>query len=260
MSAAAAPAPAALLDGVLLAGRHLRLLARRPGAIIGPVLTPLLFAALFFGVFQNVMARAGVDYAQYLLPAVIVQAMFFNAMAAGLGGHEDAASGMLRRLRGAPVARSAPLTGWLLGRTAVSAVALVLLVAVGHLLGFRFHGGAAGAAGFAAVALLLVVTLTAGYLTLALRVRSVQAFQVLANLFFFPFLLLSSAFSPARAFPEWLRPVVEQQPVSRVADLLRALASAEGPSAGPALIALGWLTGLLVLFLVLGARAFGRTA
>ncbi|MCA1672144.1 MAG: ABC transporter, partial [Actinobacteria bacterium] len=59
-------------DSALLAARYLRLMRRRPASLVGALVLPLMFTLLFFAVFQRPMIRAGIDYAQYLLPAVII--------------------------------------------------------------------------------------------------------------------------------------------------------------------------------------------
>lgn len=255
----ALPSPSLLADSRVLAGRHLVLIARRPASIIAVVGTPMLFAVLFFTVFDDVMERYGVDYAQHLLPGVLVQAMFFNGMSSAVAAAEDSGTGMLRRLRTAPVARLSPLFGWLGARVILALASAVALVAVGYLLGFRLDGGPARTVGFAGVVGLLAATMCAGFVVLGMSVPNLPLLEALTNLIFFPLVLVSTVFTPLEAFPDWLRPVVEHQPVSRVADGLRAFSLADSTGAGTVLAAGAWLVGLLVLFIYLGDRHLGRT-
>ena len=79
------PYPSIVADTAILAGRHLRLMSRRPASIMGAVVLPLVFATMFYVVFGTVVERRiGSDYGQYLLPAVILQAMLFTAMSAAI--------------------------------------------------------------------------------------------------------------------------------------------------------------------------------
>jgi ABC transporter DrrB family efflux protein len=236
----------------------LRLISRRPGSIATVIVLPLVFTLLFFTVFQRTMARAGIDYAQYLIPAVIVQAVFFTALSTAVYAAEDAQGGLLRRLRGLPIARAAPATGLLLAKFVSIIMSMAVLIPIGVVLGFRFEAGFLAAVCFVGVACLFAVTLCAGYLALGLAAGQPESANAIAALIYFPVLLLSNAFTTTEAFPDWLEPVVQNQPVTRVIDALRALSIAGTDLARPALGAVVWLVPLLVLFVLLATRSFRR--
>lgn len=255
----AGPHRTSLVPGsALLAARHLRLMSRRPSSLVGALVLPLVFALLFFAVFQRPMSRAGIDYAQYLLPAVIIQAVFFAGISAAVLAAEDASGGVLQRLRAMPLARAAPAGGLLIAEVTRALVATAVLIPAGLVLGFRFEAGALAAAGFVALVGLFAVTVCAGYLTLGLWTGRPDTAAAAGNLVFLPPLLASDAFTTTEAFPDWLEPVVGNQPISRVADALRALSTEGAAAARPVLVAVSWLVPLLVLFGVLAAHAFGR--
>lgn len=256
--AVVAARPSAWRDGLLLGGRHALMLRRRPASIAGAVILPVVFTLLFFTVFRQVMERIGIDYAQYLVPAVVIQAMFFTGMSAAILAAEDSAGGMLTRLKSLPVSRSAPLVGLLSAELLRALISMLVLIPLGYALGFRFERGVGGAAGFVVVALAFAATACAGYITLGLAVGRPEAAQALTMLPYFPLLLLSSALAPTDRFPGWLQPVVRHQPVSRVCDALRAL-STDGVAVGrPVLMAFAWMIPLLVVFTLLAARNFAR--
>lgn len=257
---ARAPAPSLATDTGWLAARHLRLMQRRPASIFGAIVLPLLFTALFFTVFRGVMERAGIDYAQYLLPAVIIQAMFFTAMSGSIWAAEDASSGMIDRLRSLPIARSAPVLSLLGGQIARAVVSLAVLIAAGHVLGFRFSVGWWQTAAFVAVALGFAAAICLAYLTLGFAIARPEPVQAIGGLVFYPLLLLSNAFAPTEAFPDRLQPIVAGQPVSRVAEALRALSSGSTATVATVAIAVVWIGAILVVFAPLGARAFGRSS
>ncbi|MET7398193.1 ABC transporter permease [Dactylosporangium sp. NPDC005572] len=248
------------LDSTVLAGRHLRLMSRRPASIMGAVILPLLFALLFFTVFGKVMDRAGIDYIFYLLPAIIIQATFFTAMSSAQLAAEDVTGGTLRRLRVMPIRRTAPVFGLLWAEVTRAALSIGALVPASVALGFRFRGGLLASAGFILASLAFAAVLCTCFIAMGLTLRRVEAVQGASNLIYFPALLLSNAFAPAWAFPSWLRPVVEHQPVSRVADAIRALADTDVGLTRPLLIATTWLAGLLVVGLGFATRAIGRAA
>ncbi|MGH4022101.1 MAG: ABC transporter permease [Pseudonocardiaceae bacterium] len=243
---------------MLLGGRHLRLMSRNPASIVGTIVLPLAFTLLFFAVFQRPMARIGIDYAQYLIPAAVIQAVFFTGMSAAVVAAEDTAGGLLQRLRCLPIARAAPASGLLIADFVRIVISMAVLIPVGLALGFRFEAGFLAATGFIAVACLFAITLCAGYLALGLWTGRPEGAEAFANLVYFPLLLLSNAFTTTEAFPGWLEPVVRNQPITRVADALRALSTEGAAAARPVLIAIVWLVPLLVLFGMLAARTFGR--
>lgn len=253
------PRPSLPLDSLLLCGRRLRLMGRRPASLAEVIMLPLAFTLLFFTVFQRTMARVGIDYAQYLIPAVIVQAVFFIALSTAVHAAEDAQRGLLQRLRCLPVARTAPFAGLLIADFVSVVVSMAVLILVGMVLGFRFEAGFLAATGFVGVACLFALTLCAGYLALGMAVSRPEGANAFAVLIYFPLLLLSNAFTTTEAFPDWLEPVVQNQPVTRVIDALRALSTEGAALARPVLVASVWLVPLLVLFGLLATRSFGRT-
>ncbi|MET7637486.1 ABC transporter permease [Streptomyces sp. NPDC005438] len=250
--------PSLLVDSALLARRHLLLMSRRPASLMGALVLPLVFAFLFFVVFGKVVERrTGLGYEQYLLPAVVIQAILFAAMSAAILAVEDVTGGMVRRLRGMSVARSSPVLGLVGAELCRVLAATVALTLFGLLVGFRFHG-AWGALGFLLFALAFALVVCVGFATMGLAIARAESVSVLANLIFFPLLLLSNAFVPSEAFPDWLEPVVTQQPISRVADALRALTDEGAAPADTLLIALAWLAGGLLVCVPLAGRALGR--
>ena len=67
----ATPRPSLVIDSLALGGQHLRMMSRRPASIIGALVLPVIFAVLFLTVFGRVMDRAGIDYAQFMVPAIV---------------------------------------------------------------------------------------------------------------------------------------------------------------------------------------------
>jgi len=259
-AALAPPRPSLATHVAVLAGRHLRLMSRRPASVISAIVLPLVFALLFFTVFSRVMRRGGIDYIDYLLPAIVIQTAFFTAMSSAILAAEDALGGTLRRLRTMSVSRPAPALGLLTAELTRALLSLGVLLAIGAALGFRFHGGPLKALGFPVAMLVFAAVLVTCFIALGLAIRRIDAVSTTTNLIYFPFMLLSSAFTPAASFPSWLRPVVEQQPVSRVADALRALIAHDAALARPLLIAAAWLLGLGVVGVLAASRALGRAA
>ncbi|MBH0779303.1 ABC transporter permease [Nocardia bovistercoris] len=247
------------VDVAVLAGRHLRLMSRRPASIFGAIVLPLVFAVLFFAVFGKVVERhIDGDYGQYVLPAVLLQAMLFTAMSAAILTVEDITGGLIRRLRSMAVASGAPPLGLVTAELARAVLTTAVLLIAGLALGFALHGGVAASIGFVLLGLGFGAAACTGFVALAFALGKLESVQLVTNLIFFPFLLVSNAFTPTEAFPEWLRPFVANQPLSRTADALRALASADDALAEPVAVAVAWVAALLVVCAIGATVAYRR--
>lgn len=244
---------------VLLGQRAIVRSRRNPATMLGAVVFPVLFLALFRIVFGRVMEAEGFDYGQLLPSTVVVQAVLFAGMSSAYYIADDRLSGLSGRLRSLPVHRAAPILGRAAGDLARAAVSIVVVVAVGVAAGMRFGAGPAGAAGYVGVALLFAVLTSLGMGLVGYLASSPDAAVSIASMPYLPLLMLSSAFVPVDDFPGWLQPFVGNQPVTATIDALRALAG-DGDIASTVARAAGWSVALIALFAVLAARAFGRTS
>lgn len=234
-------------------------LSLRARPIIVMVINPLLFLLGFELLFGRLLGTPGTPYAQYLTPAIAaLSALFVGQDAAGYLG-TDRRVGLLARYRTMPIWSGSVL----LGRLATDAVrtvgSVLVTLAVGALLGFRFTAGVPAALAFLLIAVGFGVALAT--IGAALGTASPRVYA-LRPVIFFPLLLLfqfSTAFVPSSGFPGWLRPIVANSPYSSVISALRALSSG-GPTSGSVLAALAWIVGIAVVFGLIGLRNLRRTA
>ena len=253
------PRPSLITDSLTLAGRHLRMMARRPASVIGALVLPVVFAVLFLTVFGRVMDRAGIDYALFMVPAIVLHSVFFSGMSISIWAAEDAGSGMMDRLRSMPVSRLAPALALLIGEMIRTVVGSLVLIVVGYIAGFRFETGVLGFLGFLGIVVCAAAAICLPYLVLGYGLAKMEPVQAIGNLVYFPLLLVSTLFVPAVAYPGWMRPIVENQPISRLGEALRA-ASTLGMehTTSTVLIALAWCAGLVVVFGAAVPRVIGK--
>jgi ABC-2 type transport system permease protein len=242
---ATVPFPRAVL---VLAGRGIRGGAR-DGDLVFALAAPVLFFLCFYTPLHRsfeaasgyAQSHSGGGYAQYLAPVITLQAGLFTAIVAGQRAGQDVKSAATARLATLPVPRTAPAVGRLLAiavRTAIT-VAAATVIAAGF--GFRLHGVGPAIGYFA---LVLMVTLALSALADALGSISADPARI-GELLMLPQVVLvmaSTGLVPATSFPGWIQPVVRNQPVSVLADALRALA--DGTSFDPT-AALLWTAGLV---------------
>jgi ABC transporter DrrB family efflux protein len=151
------------------------------------------------------------------------------------------------------------LTGRLLADTGRMLVTILIVVAVGYAVGFRFHNGVIPAILMIVLATVfgLSICVIAAFTGLAIGdEESVQAFGLI---WLFPLTFLSSAFVPIQSMPGWLQAFANNQPVTYVINTMRALALG-GPIEANLLKSIAWLAGILIVFIPLAVRAYKRAA
>ncbi len=242
----------AVTDTAVVTGRNLRHFIRQPDLLTFSTIQPVIFVLLFIYVFGGAVSRSlprGVTYVDFLLPGIFVQSVTFRASQTAVGLSEDLQRGVIDRFRSMPVARSAVL----LGRTVADLVRNILItglmIAVGYLVGFRFHGGVAGAAACIAVVAAFGFALSWIFAFVALTVRGAEAAQTAGFVVIFPLVFASSVFVPVSTMPHWLQAFAKISPVTVTADAARSLALFGTPASLGA--AAAWIGGLLAVFIPL---------
>jgi ABC-2 type transport system permease protein/oleandomycin transport system permease protein len=248
----------AVSDALTMTRRNLLVWLRVPAYIAFTVVQPVIFVLLFRYVFGGAIpvSTAG-GYVDYLMPGIIGQTAAFASFATAIALAEGMKQGVIDRLRSIPMARSAVLAGRLIADAIRMLITILIVVAVGYAVGFRFRNGVAGAIGMVllAEAFGVVVCCVSGYIGLAIKDQeSVQAFGLI---WIFPLTFVSSAFVPISTMPGWLQAFALHQPVTLVIDAMRAMALG-GDIWTPLWQSIAWLAGTLAVFGPLGVRAYRR--
>ncbi|MFZ2173554.1 MAG: ABC transporter permease [Rhodococcus sp. (in: high G+C Gram-positive bacteria)] len=187
------------------------------------VLAPLIFTVGFYLPLRLVMKFQGIDYAQFVMPIIVLQAMAFTAISAAHRAATEASNGMNDRFQTMPVGAAIPLLSRMTASLIHSAISLGAAVGYGYLIGFRFVGGFALTAAFCGLAMLIGFTLTTGADALGTLTRSPEITSQALTL---PQLILgmfSSGFVPETQFPDWAQGFVRNQPISQFSNSLRAM-------------------------------------
>ena len=213
-----------LLDVYLVADRNLRKSLRTPQFIVVEILVqPVIFVLLFAYVFGGAIHIPGVSYIDFLLPGILVQTATFAGMNTGLALAEDLRNGLMDRLWSLPMSRFAVITGRIAADTLLSAVAVLVMIGVGSLIGFRFHGAPLEA--FAAIGIAVLAGTAFGWVgaVLAVVFRSPEGVQSVGFSVIFPVVFASSVFVPVSTLPWWLQPISQHTPITATVNAVRAL-------------------------------------
>jgi ABC transporter DrrB family efflux protein len=249
----------AVSDTLVLARRNLLVWARVPAYLVFTVIQPVMFVLMFRYVFGGAINVPNHDYVDFLMPGIIGQTAAFASFATAIALAQELKKGVIDRLRSMPMARSAVLTGRLLADTGRMLVTILIIVAVGYAVGFRFSNGVIPAILMIVLATVfgLAICLIAAFTGLAIGdEESVQAFGLI---WLFPITFLSSAFVPISSMPGWLQAFANNQPVTYVINTMRALALG-GPIEADLWKSIAWLAGILIVFVPLSVRAYKRAS
>ncbi|HEV7804585.1 MAG TPA: ABC transporter permease, partial [Solirubrobacteraceae bacterium] len=197
------------------------------------------------------------SYVDFLIPGIMVQTSLFGGAASAVGVAEDLSKGVTDRFRSMPTNRAAILASRTLADFVRLAYTLALMVALGLLVGFRFHDSAPRIAAGFGILLLFGYACSWLFTLLGLVVRNLETASMAGFLLSFPLVFASSIFTATVTFPGWLRAFADAQPVSQVANALRALT--QGRPAVPATLhALIWSCGILLVASLLATWRFRK--
>ncbi len=247
-----------LRDAGLMTLRNLRHNLRNPQLLVFATVQPVMFVLMFAYVFGGAITVPGVDYIDFLIPGILIQTVVFGAMQTSVGLAEDLSKGIVERFRTLPMARSAVLAGRTVADAGRNLFVVLLMLAVGAAIGFRFHGTLTSALGVVALTVVFGFVMSWVSVNIGLATKDPEAAQSAGFIPIFPLVFASSAFVPVESMPSWLRVFAENQPVTVVVDTLRALVL--GAPAGDLVVqSILWMVGLLAVFAPLAVRQYRRT-
>jgi len=215
----------------LMYARNIRQFPRIPVVLVFGIVMPIIQLLLFGNLFSSISkqpqfqaAYPGVEYESFIVPAVLLFTIFVGMANSSAALIVDLRTGYFDKLRTTPARPWIVLTARMFAEMTRVALqgTLVLLIAIAF--GATVKTGIVGAL----VMILLATVFSAciaglGVMALALKTKSDQATQSAFPLFFV-LMFLSSAFQAKELIDkEWLRNVVNINPVNFLIEALRQL-------------------------------------
>jgi oleandomycin transport system permease protein len=247
-----------LRHSIVLAKRNLIKTMRTPEQLIDVTIQPIIFLLLFVYVFGGAISGGSRDdYLQYLLPGLLGQGIAMGSIALGQNLNADIEKGVFDRFRSLPIGRLVPLLGAVFADFFRYLILCSIFIGFGYIIGFRVTTGPFSA--LAAVALAIAFALCFCWISVwvGMKARTSGAVQGIMFLLIFPLSFGSSTFVPVSSMPGWLQAFVKVNPISHLVDTIRGLMLG-GPIESHLLWTLGWMAGLLALFVPLALRAYKR--
>jgi ABC-2 type transport system permease protein len=212
--------PAALLT---LARRRAALTASNPRQILVPLLGPAILALVVAPALKVATGglRSHIDYQAFVGVGTVGLVVPLSCIFAGLSVIVDRHSGAQRELLAAPVPRAYLVMGNLIVALILSALQVVVLIALAAARGASFHLSPGGVGWFVGAALLFTVFMYALAETLASRITKqeeyIAATPAVAILPFF----LAGALFPIGAMPGFLTTMAKFLPLTHALALMR---------------------------------------
>ena len=247
----------ALRDIKGMTKRNLLRIVRTPQLVFLSIVQPTLILVLFRYVMGGAIRVPGVDYVNYVVPSIFLEAVLLGGMTTALALAQDLQSGMIDRFRSLPMARSAVLAGRTTADIGRNAFVLAFVVGLGLLVGFRFHNNALACLAGVGLVIAFGYAFTWVYAAVGLAVKDPQTAQMAAILPMFILFFASSALVPVATMPGWLQPFASDQPVTVTVDAVRALCEG-GPVYHYLWQAALWCVGIFALFLVVSLNLYRR--
>ncbi len=218
-------------DILVMTKRDILRYARLPQLLVFNALLNIVLLLLFNYVFGGAIQTGGLKYVQYFLPGFLAQTVVFGSTQTSVGIAEDLSKGLIDRFRSLPMARSAFLSGRVLADAVRYAILVILMIAVGFAIGFRFQSGAGAVVAGVLLILLFGVALTWVGVFIGISVKDVETAQVAGFVWVFPLVFASSLYVPIASMPGWLQAFANVNPVTPMVDTIRALSLGTSVSA-----------------------------
>ncbi|MFM8861825.1 MAG: ABC transporter permease, partial [Acidimicrobiia bacterium] len=181
------PRPVRVLsDTWVVMERNLISYVRIPEQLFFSSVQPIMFVLLFRYVFGGAISTPGMSYVNYLMPGIFVQTVLFSVVSTSVGLAEDLQKGLIERFRSLPMARSAVL----FGRTAADSVrnvfVILLITAVGYLVGFRVQTSLLGYLEAFVLLILFAFAISGAFAYVGLSAPNSETAQLMAFPVLFP--------------------------------------------------------------------------
>lgn len=167
----------------------------------------------------------GVDYRQFIFPGILAMTVLMTSVMSGISIVTDRQFGFLREILVSPVSRTAIALGKIAGGATIALFQGVVMFVFAPLLGVQLS--VVMVLKLVPLIALLAITLTSVGVAFGARLRSVESFQMVAQMAIMPTMFLSGIFFPVNNVPAWMSVLVKINPVTYAVAPVRAIALEE---------------------------------
>jgi ABC-2 type transport system permease protein len=183
---------------------------------------PVLFLFVLGTGLSSLAGRglpSGVDFKTFIYPGVLAMSVLFTAIFSAASIVWDREFGFLREMLVAPVRRWAIVVGKCLGGATVATFQGIIFLALAGVAHVPYNPVLLLT--LIGELLLLSFTLTAFGVMMAARIKQIQAFMALTQMFVLPLFFLSGALYPLNGLPAWLTVLTRIDPLTYIVAPMR---------------------------------------
>ena len=249
------PRPSALDASMTFAWRAMRKIKHVPMQLFDVTMFPIMFVLLFTYLFGGALAGSPREYLQALLPGVLVMTVVMITPYTGMGLNTDLTKGVFDRFRSLSIWRPAVLVGMLLADAVRYAIASVVVIGLGVILGFRPDGGPIGVLLAIVVLLVFSFSVSWAWTVIGLKMQTPENVMQVSMTVLFPLTFASNVFVDPSTMPGWVQAFVKVNPITHVTEAARGLMHGEFEFGDLTWVAV-WSVGLVVVFAPLTMRLY----
>jgi ABC-2 type transport system permease protein len=252
---------------ITLTSRYMRKTLAHPEEIIGMLIQPILWVALFGVGMKSLMgdsiAGLGDGYMTFMLPGVVALTALGGAIGGGTGWLIERTQGLVKEYLVAPIPRISILVANAGNIVIKVLIQVLVIIAIGLLFGARLGLDPLGWI----VGLLFISGYAFGFSGIALatatKTDSAEAYHMMIFMLNLPLLFLSNALYPMESLPSWMQVGAYLNPTTYVVSGMRSfmMAPSEMGAADPIATWLSVLVtiGFACFGILLALRAFKST-
>lgn len=240
-----------------MAYRGLLKIKRTPEQLFDVTLQPIIFTLMFTYIFGGAISGDVASYLPVIIPGILVQTVITTSIVTGVQLREDMDKGVFDRFKSLPIARIAPLAGALLADTIRYAIATVLTLSMGYLMGLRPEGGFENVVFAALLVIVCAWAMSWIFAFFGVIARTASSVQGISMLVLFPLTFLSNAFVPTDTMPKWLKWFADVNPLSHMISAVRDLIN-KGTAGWDLAFSLIGAAVIVLIFAPITVRAYMR--
>ncbi|MBV7294445.1 ABC transporter permease [Corynebacterium sp. TAE3-ERU12] len=219
---------------------------RNQAVMVSALIIPSLFVCAFYATFSLTAQSIGFNYANFLLPAGMIQATMFTAGGSALAVSLDAENGIHSRILTTQTPTWTIVAARLLADLTRLSWSGGVVIIVAMLLGARFEGGFWRTVALFGLFVVFAIVVSGCIDGACLLTKKPTSTAMLFQGMVLVIIMFSTAFVPAEALPDSIAPVITHVPLSPILDTARALMG-DGDLGSTAIEAAAWLAIMTII-------------
>ena len=230
---------------------------RTPTAMVISIAIPAILMLLFINVFGGSMDVGDYNFANFIVPGILVNVLVQSSASTGVGVSEDMTNGIINRFRSMAISSSSFLTGHVLAAFIKTIITTTVTIGVALIAGFRPTANFAEWLIIIGLIILFIFAITWFSVWLGVAMpdsASVSGILSLTAILVF----LSPGMAPTENMPRFLRYFAENQPMAPFIKVLRALMNGYEVAGNNLQLAIAWWCGILLVTFIATVIAYKK--